>query len=366
METIKFNCPSCQHSIELSASFGGKEVPCPDCSNNIQVPPAAPGSGKEKINPQQILYSSTRQAKNVFDDLRKIKFKEEVIPIDQSNIQMLLRDYAFWAVTLMGVVPLLIVTVNQLNAQLTLFALFFAFVWGVILKRFAINDDGGWILPISSLFFTGVVGIWLYLFIYRVFLPDFYTNLSDSKHSFVSLIGLIFQVGIWEETTKAIPLLMVVLLFKSKIKPIHMITIGVFSGLGFAAFENLHYGQNAVNRAFSMANNYGAVGLESGVKDAMINVMLRAVSLVFCHAVWSGIVAYFVATAAIRKERVVALIILGIMVAAFLHGFYNWLQGHQQTMAALVAGFSFVLFYGYLIKLRSMGELYESQQQMLK
>lgn len=374
MKTIEFNCPFCQHPMELSVSFSGREMPCPSCSNIFQVPQVSAASAtdhsgataKEKINPQQIFATGTRQAKHIFDDLRKIKFKEEVIPIDQSNIQALLKDYAFWAVTLMGVLPLLIVTVQQTNTQLTLFALFFAFVWGVILKRFAINEPGGWGLPIASLFFTGVIGIWLLLFIYRNFLPDFYLSLADSKSSLVSLFGFIFQVGVWEEITKALPLLLVVALWRSKIRPLHLVTIGVFSGLGFAAFENLYYGETAINRAFAMTQNYGALGLESGVKSAMINTMLRAVSLVFCHAVWSGIVSYFVATALIRKERVAALIILGVMVAAFLHGFYNWLQGHQQTIAALVAGFSFVLFYGYLIKLRSMGELYESQKDVLK
>lgn len=38
--------------------------------------------------------------------------------------------------------------------------------------------------------------------------------------------------------------------------------------------------------------------------------------------------------------------------AAVLHGAYDWLTGLQMTMAA--AGFSFVLFYGYLSKLRGM------------
>ena len=80
--------------------------------------------------------------------------------------------------------------------------------------------------------------------------------------------------------------------------------------------------------------------------------MLRSLSLVFCHAIWAGIAAYFTAVASIERRRVGALIIVGILVAAVLHGAYDGLTGLQMTLAT--AGFSFVLFYGYLSKLCGM------------
>ena len=43
----------------------------------------------------------------------------------------------------------------------------------------------------------------------------------------------------------------------------------------------------------------------------MVLVMLRSLSLVFCHAVFSGIVGYFITTALIRKEKMGALIVIG-------------------------------------------------------
>ena len=371
MPTIKIACPSCRHPLELDVSFGGKTIDCPTCAYPIQVPipephqepvpeepVARPAKEKGKPNPQQILQSSTQQAKGIIDDLRQISFQEEVVPIDHTNIHLLLKDFVFWAVTLLGIIPLLIVTVQQPDTQLTLFALFFAFVWGVILKKFVLDDAGSWRLPVTSLFFTGIVGIWILLFIYRTFLPDFYLHMPDSKNTLISLFGFIFQVGVWEEMIKALPLLLVIKLFKFKLKPLHLVTIGVFSGLGFAAFENLHYGENAILSTYSLTRDYGVDGLVSGVQNAMVVTMLRAVSLVFCHAVWSGIVAYFIATAVVRREKVAALIILGILVSAVLHGVYDWLAGVQPTMAALLAGVSFALFYGYLIKLRDVDGLH--------
>ncbi|MCB0520814.1 MAG: PrsW family intramembrane metalloprotease [Lewinellaceae bacterium] len=378
MSTIKFNCPSCRQPLEAAETQAGNTVECPTCFLTVQIPteetpeimappslsppPEAQEPPKSKVNPNLILETGAKQAKEIFEDLKHISFQEEILPIDHNNIAALMKDFVFWAVTLLGIIPLLIVTVQDPNTQLTLFALFFAFVWGVILKKFVLNDAGAWRLGIASFFFTGIAGVWLLLFIYRTFLPNFYLNLPDSKNALVSLFGFIFQVGLWEEMLKALPLLIVLRLLKLKVKPIHLVTIGVFSGLGFAAFENLHYGENAVFSTYSLTRDYGVQGLVTGVQNAMVITMLRAVSLVFCHAVWSGIVSYFVATAMIRRERVAALIITGIAVAASVHGVYDWLAGIQPTIAALLAGFSFALFYGYLLKLRSMEGLYESQQ----
>ena len=357
MPIIKFFCSHCGEPIELDDVFAGRQIKCPYCFNVLTVPGGAPEAepppDKSAKTAEDLLASGARQARTVLNDLREISFKEEVLPIDGSNVSSLLTDFVFWAVTLLGIIPLLIVTVQNSSTQLTMFALFFAFVWGVILKRFVPNDRGSWKWPGAALFFTCIAGMWILLLISRLLLPGFYLHLADSANPVVSLFGYIFQVGIWEEFFKAIPLFLLLRWGPKNIRPLHLVTIGVFSGLGFAAFENLNYGENAVFSAYSLTRDYGVEGLVTGVQNAMVVTMLRAVSLVFCHAVWSGIVAYFIATAMLRKERVGALIVIGILVAAVLHGFYDWLAGIQPTVAALLAGFSFALFYGYLSKLKS-------------
>ncbi|MDQ3140709.1 MAG: PrsW family glutamic-type intramembrane protease [Bacteroidota bacterium] len=364
MLTIKFSCPECQSVQVYDESSFGLQRFCSNCGKTILVPAVAlsnPTNQKQdtssnpfqRLEPgQNIFESGARQARTIINDLRGIPIKQEVIPIDNSNIQLLLSDFVFWAVSLLGIIPLLIVTVKQPNMQLTMFALFFAFVWGVIFKKFILNDQGSWRLAIASLFFTGIIGIWLLLAFYRL-LPDFYLYMADHKNLLVSLLGYIFQVGLCEELIKALPIVIALKWFSKELKPYSLITIGVFSGLGFAAFENLHYGENAVNSAYAKTMDYGVEGLVSGVQNAMVSVMLRSLSLVFCHAVFSGIVAYFITTAYMRKEKIGALIVLGILAASTLHGLYDWFAGIQPTIAALMAGFSFALFYGYLLKLRN-------------
>ena len=130
----------------------------------------------------------------------------------------------------------------------------------------------------------------------------------------------------------------------------------MFSGLGFAAFENIDYSDRSIARTIEMTQQRGAFGLIDGTADAMVNVMLRSLSLVFCHAVWSGIVGYFLAMAWLTGKRRGALFLVGLLTASVLHGIYNWLSAVllQPTFSAFVVAASFMLFYAYLSKLRAL------------
>jgi RsiW-degrading membrane proteinase PrsW (M82 family) len=103
-----------------------------------------------------------------------------------------------------------------------------------------------------------------------------------------------------------------------------------------------------------MARRFGEIGLAVSVQQAMVVVLLRSLSLVFCHALWSGVVAYFITLAWLTRQRAVALFAVGILAAAVLHGVYDWLLTVQPTLAVLVVGFSYLLFYAYLSKLRAL------------
>ena len=88
----------------------------------------------------------------------------------------------------------------------------------------------------------------------------------------------------------------------------------------------------------------------------MINVLLRSLSLVFAHALWSGIVSYFLVRGMTFGRRQMVPLVVGLMTAVILHGTYNWLTSVQPTFAALVIVVSFVLFYAYVLRLRSESE----------
>jgi RsiW-degrading membrane proteinase PrsW (M82 family) len=279
--------------------------------------------------------------------------RREILPIDNTNMESLTKDIVFWSCALLGVVPLFIVTLSDTETQLTAFALFFAAMWGVIFKLFVLKHEGGWRLPTAAMLFTGIIGMnALVLGCHAI--PASLLATPSSPNQTVSLVGFVFLVGVGEELCKAVPVVAYLLWKRSEADPLTIVLVGVFSGLGFAAFENLTYGKVAVATSYDQIRSYGVDGLINGVQGAMVTAMLRSLSLVFCHAVWSGTLAYFVATAFATGRRWGALFLLGLLVAAVLHGVYDWLCNVQVTLAALVAGLSFVLFYGYVVKLKAM------------
>lgn len=319
-------------------------------------PPVQPATSSEgPALAEKAVAAARQQAATIFSDLRTLNFREEVIPLDESNLRTVLRDYVFWCVTLLGVVPLLIYTVERTDYQLTAFALFFAALWGVIFKYFIVRVSHRWPILVASLFTTGIAGIYVLLKIYEHLLPGAYLNLANSQSGVVSLIGFIFQVGLWEELCKAVPVIAYLVWKGRNAEPLTAVMVGVFSGLGFAAFENVFYAQRAIDNSVGLAYEYGLEGSAVGTQAAMVNVMLRSLSLVFCHAVWAGIMAYFLAVAALGRRRWGALFLIGWATSSILHGVYDWLAGMQPTLAALMVAVSFMLFYAYMGKLRALG-----------
>jgi len=298
---------------------------------------------------------ASRQAAEVLSDLRAMNFKDEIAPLNAQTFAILKKDFVFWAVLFLGVFPTLMVTLSSANAQLTGFLLFFAAIWAVIFKNFIIAETESWKFPLSALFFTGVVGIPIYLVIIN-FLPEFYSSLPASDNFLLSFVGSIITTGVSEELLKVIPVVGYIAWKKSEAIPLTIITLGVFSGLGFAAFENIHYAGRAIFNAIGLTGQYGLRGLEAGVTEAMVNVMLRSMSLVFAHATFSGIFAYFIAIGFITKQRRIALGVVGLVLSATAHGLYNFLWSVQDLLPSVITAASFILFYSYLTKIRVLTE----------
>lgn len=302
----------------------------------------------------QSLHAVRGQASQLISDLKSVDFQEEVFPVNKALVEYLLRDTVFWVVMGLAAVPLLISTIDRREYQLTAFALFFAVLWGVVFKSLIVKADMGWKPLVAALFFTGLVGVPALLFSYGSLLPKAYVKLSDSESGMTSLIGYVFQVGVCEELIKIVPVFAYLAWMRKNANPLGAILIGVFSGLGFAAFENMSYGQSAIFKSALLAKKAGIAGAAAGTQLAMVNVLLRSLSLVFCHAVITGIFAYFVTAGFASGKRFLAMVLIGLFVSASLHGAYDWLTGIQMTVATAVVVLSFVLFYAYLTKFKQL------------
>lgn len=92
-----------------------------------------------------------------------------------------------------------------------------------------------------------------------------------------------------------------------------------------------------------------AVGLSKGqlaLGSYVAANTIRFVSLPLFHAVLAGIVGYFISLAMINPSRRSAILFIGILIPATLHGLYNTFAGG--IPALFIVGFTILLFVTYL------------------
>jgi DNA-directed RNA polymerase subunit M/transcription elongation factor TFIIS len=177
---FKFPCPKCQQKLSAEADQAETTIQCPSCGADLQIP-SPPVETETKIasphqasiqNPSEPIaieqntpdpsftqaaahspqkgfelpqsiksLASNKQASAVLADLRSMDFKAEIAPVDSNIIALIKKDFVFWAVSLLAIVPLVLVTLNDTQSQLTGFLLFFAAIWGVILNFFLARPE---------------------------------------------------------------------------------------------------------------------------------------------------------------------------------------------------------------------------------
>jgi RsiW-degrading membrane proteinase PrsW (M82 family) len=254
---------------------------------------------------------------------------------------------------LLGTIPTLIGTINNAGFQLTTYLFFFAAVWGVVFRDFIVRSPVKWKWLIASAAFTGLIGTQALRMAYSL-LPNLCTRLPESQHVLASLAGSVLTTGVTEELCKALPVVAYLMWKRKQAEPLMAILLGVFSGLGFAAIENIGYADRSIGKPLLLGLRFGEDAYVAGVQSVISNALLRSLSSVFGHAVLSGIVSYFLVMAFLTKRRAPMLAVVGLGLAAILHGCFNWLAPLQRTFATLIDAGIFLLFYGYVSKLRQL------------
>lgn len=133
---------------------------------------------------------------------------------------------------------------------------------------------------------------------------DFLTSLKSEQkwgQCFLYCIGII---GFFEELFKMLPFLIVVVHFKQFDETVDAIIYAAMISLGLATYENIHYLRNL------------ALGGEF-----FANALLRPL----IHTMFSTIWGYIIGQAWFSHKSLVVAIIKGLLIAAILHGFYDFL-----------------------------------------
>ncbi len=139
---------------------------------------------------------------------------------------------------------------------------------------------------------------------------------------------------------------------------------GAMAGLGFATIENLTY-------------VVGSVGIHGGTAVTVSGVAVTRAIVGPNHVLWAAISGYYLGLAKIAPTNRGPIIVKGIALPAFLHGFYNSTAGFVTNVLSAVFGgdvllwlLVYVLVFSGLVatylfrKIRRAREYYEDQMRL--
>jgi len=167
--------------------------------------------------------------------------------------------------------------------------------------------------------------------------------LETKLHSNTSNLLDVFTIGLPEELAKAIPIVVVAWIWRQywhTQTPRDYLFLGAVSGLVFGAAEVVHYFTDVLG---SISGNATGQDLQS----ITIQYVWRFLTDPIDHACWAGITGYFIGLAITGPYRKYSIALVGIGIAAVLHGLNDWDPINSHPAWVLVTLISVLLFLGY-------------------
>lgn len=268
-------------------------------------------------------------------DIKSFQFKW-VVPTDTALSPEFIRNPSVWVMLLFGFLPLasfLLQLVTTGPGFLVMLEIYFALAWGFYYYYFVARCSVDIRLGAAVMAFTALIGVKGVQMVQTLPLLSWLYDGVDGKHDAMrGLMGFVLGVGPVEEGFKAIPVLALALVWNKIEKPIDGIFYGACSGLGFAIAEGVIYVGNA--------------------QMPIVQMLIRGTSLPFLHSLWSAIVGYFIALAAINRSRAPALVVTGFLVSVVLHGVYDFVS--DGLLGIVMCAFTYLLFVSYMERSQAM------------
>jgi RsiW-degrading membrane proteinase PrsW (M82 family) len=279
----------------------------------------------------------------------------EVVLLDKLTTSEILRSPVFRFVFFLAMGPLAIAHLDRTDFILWGIALYSALLWAMFVYRLFAGRDLGFRWAIGMV----VVTCFLMVPVLQVYLsvpPDVTEWLISRRFVVFQLAGYVLGVGVREEMTKALPLL-VLAAFTSRMKsPLTGLVLGFMSGIGFAVAENVLYVYKTVNHAVSITQDTGQL---ANLVVPVYNNVIRMAMGPFVHGCLSGIFGYFIALSTVDPRRRFFLLVAGLGVAASLHGLYDTVVGYSPLVALLVQALTYMLLMTYILKARGLASAHE-------
>lgn len=344
MNDIAFQCPHCQQHLVAREQLSDLTIACPNCEGHVLVPAneatSRLGSFDVRGTATQVAQRVTTSVRDGTAEFKSLDYSALIPRRDIFNPAHLNNRTVQWVLVL-GLTPLVmfqIYRVFQLSLPqvLWMIQIYFCALWGLYFFSEIKPRRSLWRQALSYATFTAGIGIPLLLFIIRLpGVEDIY-SLTASGSTLSRATGYLLGVGLFEEMTKALPLI-VLGLRRGHIRGTRDgLFLGLISGLGFAAAEGVSYTVAATNMAI--------VG--GAVSTQYIQLLFRLFSGPLLHGAMAGVVGWFVGMAALRSQAKWPVIVVGIILMGTLHGLYDLFSG--SILGIGIAGIIMVMFLTYV------------------
>ncbi len=173
------------------------------------------------------------------------------------------------------------------------------------------------------------------------------------------------QVGIHEEITKALAVVAVIVVYEFLLHAPRLsirgyMYLGALSGITFGVIESHTYLNNAYVAASNcITQNSGSQAIQHnaplGPWDCLANVspadiLWRAITDGFTHALWASISAFFIGLAVLHRRWAIQFILTGLGIAIVLHGLNDWFASNNKSwLQAAVVVVSAIIVVGYAV-----------------
>jgi RsiW-degrading membrane proteinase PrsW (M82 family) len=261
---------------------------------------------------------------------------ESAFPFKVLMSPKVLRNPNTWLILLFGLSPLVEFSLSPGVQELVLFlVVYFATAWCAYLDVFVFKRDVSLKFGLAAMAFSFFIGYPLDLLLAHVApLSPFYHLLSASV-GIERFIGYVIGVGLEEELLKGTPVMLLAFVFGRVKKPTDAIFFSALSGFGFAINESSRF-------IVGMHNPAGILG----------QTLLRTTALPFLHAAWTSVSGYFIGLAAVKRRGRATLAIVGIALAAVVHGCFDAAPDGLPTICAGLL--AFLLFVSYIASPQEM------------
>jgi RsiW-degrading membrane proteinase PrsW (M82 family) len=280
---------------------------------------------------------------------------KEVVLLDQFTGAEILKSPVFRFLCLFALTPLAIQVLGTYGAILNGLAIWSGVLWALLLFRLFADRELRFSWAVGVLLFTFLVMLPLFE-LYIAIPPHLTERLIRSSFFPVRAVGYLFGVGIREELCKALPLLVLAAAWAGMKNPVNGLVLGMMSGVGFAASENVYYVVVTLNNAIQETRRSGDF---SSFVVPVFNNVVRMMTGPFGHGCYSGIFGYFISLAAADRARRVPLFVVGLAVSALVHGSYDLLVEQSVLLGVLVKAFAFFLLMTYFLKARGLASARE-------